>query len=443
MHLVSLTNIRSITPEAFILEILIIIALTLLNGVFAMSEIAVVSARKARLEGLAKRGSASARRAFELAQSPNRFLSTVQIGITLIGILLGIFSGETLTDDLQAQLARVPLLHSIARPLAVGGILLIITFLSLVLGELVPKRIGLNKPEAIAQLVARPMSILSRVVSPFVWLLTVTTEALLNVLGVKPSTDSNVTEEEIRSIIQEGTEGGEVQAVEQELVDRVFRLGDRSVRSLMTHRSEVVWLDASLSAEQVRVRIAGELHRIYPICEGSLDRPLGVVRLTDVVEDLLNGQTFDLLSHTQPVLFLPENNAAYRAFERFQAAPIPFGIVTDEYGGVQGILSLDDVLMALVGEVAITSETQGDVRPQPDGSYLIDGQYAYADFLDYFDRETLLDQDDRFHTVGGLVVERLGSIPKTGEIVHWHGFTLTVERMDGIRIDQIRVRIPN
>ena len=227
--------------------------------------------------------------------------------------------------------------------------------------------------------------------------------------------------------------------MEQELIDRVFRLGDRSVRSLMTHRSEVVWLDTSLSAGQVRSRISGELHRIYPVGEGTLDKPLGVVRLTDVVEDLLNGQSFDLRSHVLPALFLPENNAAYRAFERFQAAPIPFGIVTDEYGGVQGILTLDDILMALVGKVAISSETQGDVRPQPDGSYLIDGQYAHADFLDYFDRETLLDQDDRFHTVGGLVLERLGHVPKSGETIHWHGFTMTVERMNGVRIDQIRV----
>lgn len=424
------------------MEILIIVLLTLLNGVFSMSEIAVVSSRKARLEGLAKRGSASARRALLLAESPNRFLSTVQIGITLIGILLGIFSGDTLTTSLEMTLRQVPLLASLARPLAVGGVLLFITFLSLVLGELVPKRIGLNRPEVIAQLVAGPMQLLSRVVAPFVWLLTVTTEGLLKVLGIRPSTDSSVTEEEIRSIIQEGTDGGEVQAVEQELVDRVFRLGDRSVRSLMTHRSEVVWLDASLSAEQVRGRISGELHRIYPVCAGSLDRPLGVVRLTDVVEDLLNNQPFDLRTHVQPALFLPENNAAYRAFERFQSAPIPFGLVTDEYGGVQGVLSIDDIVMALIGEVSITSETEGDVQPQPDGSYLIDRQYAYADFLDYFDRENLLDQDERFHTVAGLVLERLGQLPQVGETTHWHNFTLTVERMDGIRIEQLRVRKP-
>ncbi len=423
------------------MEILIIIALTLLNGVFAMSEIAVVSARKARLEGLAKRGSASARRAFELAESPNRFLSTVQIGITLIGILLGIFSGETLTDDVQIWLESVPFLQSVARPLAVGSVLLFITFLSLVLGELVPKRIGLNKPEAIAQLVARPMSILSQVVGPFVWLLTITTEALLKLFGIRPSTDSNVTEEEIKAIIQEGTEGGEVQAVEQELVDRVFRLGDRSVRSLMTHRSEVVWLDASLSAEHVRKRIGGDLHRVYPVCEGNLDKPLGIVRLTDVVDDLLNGQSFDLRSYIQPALYLPENNAAYRAFERFQSSHNHFGIVTDEYGGVQGILSLDDIVMALVGEVTVSSETEGDVRPQSDGTYLVDGQYSYPDFLNYFNRENLLDQDERFHTVAGLVLEHLGHIPKPAETVHWRGFVLIIEQMDGVRIKQVRVHI--
>ncbi|WP_077921408.1 hemolysin family protein [Spirosoma sp. 209] len=421
------------------MEIVIIIALTLLNGLFSMSEIAIVSARKARLEGLAKRGSATARRALDLAESPNRFLSTVQIGITLIGILLGIFSGDTLTTSLEMTLRQIPLLTSVARPLAVGGVLLFITFLSLVLGELVPKRIGLNKPEAIAQLVAGPMSILSRVVSPFVWLLTITTEGLLKVLGIRPSTDSAVTEEEIKAIIQEGTEGGEVQLVEQELVDRVFRLGDRNVRSLMTHRSEVTWLDVNLSASQVRKRIAGELHRIYPVCEGSLDKPLGVVRLTDVVEDLLNGQSFDLRSHIQPALFLPEHNAAYKAFERFQAAAIPFGLVTDEYGGVQGVLSLDDIVTALVGEVTFMSEAGGDVQPQPDGSYLIDGQYPYPDFLDYFDREELLDQDDRFHTVAGLILDRLGHLPQPGESIRWHEFTLTVDQMDGARIDRVRV----
>jgi putative hemolysin len=424
------------------MEILIIVALTLLNGLFSMSEIAVVSARKARLEGQAKRGSAAARRALDLAESPNRFLSTVQIGITLIGILLGIFSGDTLTDSLAAWLTGIPFLASYARPLAVGGVLLFITFLSLVLGELVPKRIGLNAPETIAQLVAGPMQILSKVAAPFVWLLTITTEGLLKVLGIRPSTDSSVTEDEIKAIIQEGTEGGEVQLVEQELVDRVFRLGDRTVRSLMTHRSDVVWLDAALTAEQVRQRIAGELHRVYPVCEGVLDKPLGVVRLTDVVEDLLNGQPFDLHSHLQPAQYLPEHLAAYRAFERFQSAPIPFGLVTDEYGGVQGILSLDDIVTALVGEVSITSEAEGDVQPQPDGTYLIDGQYAYADFLDYFDRDELLEQDERFHTVAGLVLERLGHIPKLGESLRWHEFMLTVEQMDGVRIGQIRVQRP-
>jgi len=423
------------------MEIIIIIALTLLNGVFSMSEIAVVSARKARLEGQAKRGSASARRALELAESPNRFLSTVQIGITLIGILLGIFSGDALTSSLQEALRQVPFLNQYARPLAVGGVLIFITFLSLVLGELVPKRIGLNNPETIAQLVAGPMQLLSRVAAPFVWLLTLTTEGLLKLLGVRPSTNNSVTEEEIKAIIQEGTEGGEVQLVEQELVDRVFRLGDRSVRSLMTHRSEVVWLDASWSAEQVRKRIMGELHRVYPVCEGTLDKPLGIVRLTDVVEDLLDGQSFNLRSHVQPTLFLPENNAAYRAFERFQAVPIPFALVTDEYGGVQGVVSLDDIVTALVGEVATSSEAEGDVLPQPDGTYLIDGQYGYADFLNYFNREELRSQAEHFHTVAGLVLEQLGHIPTAGEAIHWQGFTLVVERMDGVRIDQLRVSL--
>lgn len=424
------------------MEILIILALTVLNGIFSMSEIAVVSARKVKLESAVKRGSKSAKQALELVNSPNQFFSTVQIGITLIGILLGIFGGEKLTDDFESYLTQFDFLKQYNRPLAVGGILVMITFISLVIGELVPKRIGLTNPEGIAKAVAFPMQILSKVTAPFVWLLTHTSDLLLKILQIKPSTDSKITEEEIKAIIQEGTEGGEVQEIEQEIMERVFHLGDRKVSSLMTHRTQLVWLDLEDTPNEIRLKITDEIHSIYPLCKGSIDELVGVVMMKDLFLQVMQNQPLDLNAIKKPIQYIPENSSAYKVLERFQETRQHYGIVTDEYGEMQGIITLNDLLDALVGDVSDTVyDDETSIVVREDGTYITDGQISFYDFLSYFDRNDLYNEDTSFNTLGGLLLEELGHIPKTGEIIHWKKFVFEVLDMDGARIDKVLVKV--
>jgi putative hemolysin len=421
------------------MEIIIIVVLTLLNGLFAMSEIAVVSSRKARLENAAKRGSQAAKRALSLVNEPNEFLSTVQIGITLIGILLGIFSGENLTDDVQGYIERVPILLPYSRPIAVGLVLLFITYLSLVLGELVPKRVGLTMPEAIAKTVALPMIVLSKITAPFVWLLSISSDVLLKILNIKPSADSRVTEEEIKAIVQEGAEGGEIEEIEQNLVERVFYLGDRRVSSLMTYRGDLVWLDVDDSPERLRDKIQGELHAVYPVCQGTLDNTLGVVYLKDLFSSSLGDGQINLQRSLRPVQYIPESNSAYQALERFKQTKIHYGLVTDEYGSVQGLVTLNDLVDALVGDLAeVTPETPG-ILTREDGSWLVDAQYPFFDFLTYFDLNDVVNDDDDFNTLAGLLLDRFGYIPTPGERIRWMNFELEVVDTDGARIDKVLV----
>lgn len=424
------------------MEIFIVFLLTVLNGIFSMSEIAVVSSRKIKLESAAKRGSKSAKHALELVNSPNQFLSTVQIGINLIGILLGIFGGESLTDDFQNFLNQYEFLKTYSRPLAVGGVLVMITFISLVIGELLPKRIGLINPEGIAKAVALPMQMLSKITAPFVWLLTNTTDLLLKILQIKPSAESKVTEEEIKAIIQEGTEGGEVQEIEQEIMERVFHLGDRKVSSLMTHRTQLVWLDVDDTSEEIRQKITDEIHSIYPLCQGSIDEVVGLVMMKDIFLQVMKNQPIDLHLIKKPILYIPENSSAYKVLERFQETHQHYGVVTDEYGAMQGILTLNDLMEALVGDVSDTIyDDETSIVQREDGTFNVDGQMTFYDFLSYFDRTDLFEEDLPFNTIGGLLLEELSRIPKTGDKLQWHGFIIEVLDMDGARIDKVLVKM--
>jgi putative hemolysin len=423
-------------------EILFIFLLTLLNGVFSMSEIAVVSSRKVKLQNAAKRGSKSAQRALELFNAPNQFLSTVQIGITLIGILLGIFGGESLTGQLQSALTQIEILRPYSRPLAVGGVLLLITFMSLVVGELLPKRIGLTNPEAIARTVALPMQILSKMTAPFVWLLTNTTELLLKILQIKPSTDSKVTEEEIKAIIQEGTESGEVQEIEQEIMQRVFHLGDRRVSSLMTHRSQVVGFDVEDTLVDILQKIKSEPHAVYPLFDGAKDYPVGIIVLKELFLYQIENQHIDLRKIAQNAQYIPENSSAYQMLELFQNSKIHYGVVTDEYGQMQGLITLHDLVDALVGDVQDTVyDDETSIFKREDGSFIADGQLTFYDFLQYFERSDLYDEDIPFNTLGGLVLNELGRLPRTGEQIKWQGFSIEVLDMDGARIDKLLLKV--
>ena len=420
------------------MEIVIIFLLILLNGIFSMSEIALISARKNRLETAAKKGNTSAKTALDLANSPNKFLSTVQIGITLIGILTGIYSGDKITTDVEAFFASYTLTFPYAHSLAVGVVVVVLTFFSLVLGELLPKRIGLNHPEAIAKAVAVPMKMISVITAPFIWLLTVSTDGILKLLNIKPTADGKVTEEEIKAIIKEGTEVGEVQEIEQDIVERVFHIGDRKVNSLMTHRKSIVYLALDESYEELKTKILNELHSVYPVCSENLDEVIGVVLLKDLFANIEKGD-FDLQKiMIDPVYFI-EHTSAYKALENFKKSKVHYALVTDEYGIFQGIITLNDILEALVGDAADFYDEEFQLVVREDGSWLVDGHYSLHDFMTYFDLDDMLN-DYEVTTVSGLMITELGSIPKQGEKLIWNKLEFEVIDMDGVKIDKILIK---
>lgn len=403
-----------------------------------MSEIALISARKNRLETAAKKGNANAKAALDLANSPNEFLSTVQIGITLIGILTGIYSGDKITTDVQNFVASFESLKPYANSIAVGIVVVTLTFFSLVLGELLPKRIGLNYPESIAKAVAVPMKIVSKVTMPFIWLLTTSTDFLLKVLQIKPTADGKVTEEEIKAIIKEGTEGGEIQEIEHDIVERVFHIGDRKVNSLMTHRNSIVYLSYEDSVQEIKDKVLDELHSFYPVCEDNLDDVEGIVLLKDLFVSFEKGGEFDLKKITKEPVYFIEHTSAYKALENFKVSKVHYALVTDEHGVFQGIITLNDILEALVGDAADFYEDEFKIVAREDGSWLVDGHYSLHDFLTYFDMDDLIG-DYEVTTVSGLIVTELGIIPKQGQKLIWNKLEFEVIDMDGVKIDKVLV----
>ncbi|WMW77485.1 hemolysin family protein [Flavobacterium sp. 20NA77.7] len=402
-----------------------------------MSEIALISARKNRLETAAKKGNTSAKTALDLANSPNKFLSTVQIGITLIGILTGIYSGEKVTEDVTLFFEQYELTKLYAPSLAVGVVVVVLTFFSLVLGELLPKRIGLNYPETIAKAVAVPMKLVSVVTAPFIWLLTTSTDFILKVLNIKPTADGKVTEEEIKAIIKEGTEVGEVQEIEQDIVERVFHIGDRKVNSLMTHRSSMVYLSLDDSVEEIKAKVLHELHSVYPVCNENLDEVVGVVFLKDLFLNFEQGN-FQLNAIAKEPTYFIEHTSAYKALENFKKTKVHYAFVTDEYGVFQGIITLNDILEALVGDAADFDDDEYKLIANEDGTWLVDGQYSLHDFLTYFDLDEQIG-DFEVTTVNGLIVTELGDIPKQGQKLIWNKLEFEVLEMDGVKIDKILI----
>jgi putative hemolysin len=396
------------------------------------------SARKNRLETAAKKGNTSAKTALDLANSPNKFLSTVQIGITLIGILTGIYSGEKVTEDVRFFYESYALSKPYAASLSVGTVVVVLTYFSLVLGELLPKRIGLNYPETIAKAVAVPMKVISIVTAPFIWLLTVSTDFILKIFKIKPTADGKVTEEEIKAIIKEGTEGGEVQEIEQDIVERVFHIGDRKINSLMTHRKSLVYLSLEDDLKETKAKVLDELHSIYPVCEDNLDNVIGVVLLKDLFVNFEKG-SFNLKSISKEPVYFIEHTSAYKALEIFKKTKIHYAFVTDEYGVLQGIITLNDILEALVGDAADFYEEEFQLISREDGTWLVDGHYSLHDFLTYFDMDDLINDYD-VTTVSGLIMTEMTYIPKVGEKLVWNKMELEVIDMDGVKIDKVLVR---
>ena len=420
------------------MEILIILFLILLNGVFSMSEIALISSRKNRLETAAKKGNKGAKTALDLVNAPNKLLSTVQIGITLISILTGIYSGDKITHDVQTYVAGFASLKPYSDSIAVGIVVVTLTYFSLVLGELLPKRIGLNHPENIAKAVAVPMKIVSQITAPFIWLLTISTDGLLKLLNIKPTADGKVTEEEIKAIIKEGTEGGEVQEIEQDIVERVFHIGDRKINSLMTHRQSIVYLSLEDTVEELKSKVLEELHSVYPVCKDNMDDVEGVVLLKDLFVNFEKGK-FNLKSITKTPVYLIEHTSAYKALENFKKSKVHYAFVTDEYGVFQGIITLNDILEALVGDASDFDEDEYQIITREDGTWLVDGLYSLHDFLTYFDMDDLT-TDYEVTTLSGLIMTEMGKIPTTGEKLFWNKLELEIIDMDGVKIDKVLVK---
>jgi putative hemolysin len=420
-------------------DIFIILGLILLNGLFSMAEIALVSSRKARLEAQANKGDTNAAEALKLANHPDTFLSTVQIGITLIGILTGIFSGEKLTDNLAAYLANIPAVAKYSSSLATVIVVVILTYFSLVLGELVPKRVGLSSPEKIAKLVAAPMRIVTLATYPFIWLLSKSTHFITKLFNLQAN-DTQVTEEEIKAIISEGTEQGTIDEHEQEIIERVFHLSDRNITSLMTHRSDIIWFDINDSEESIKEKIVREPHSVYPICEGDIDNIKGIVNIKDLY--ITNDKT--LFKHImKPAMFVPENNTAYKVLEKFKETKVHGCFIVDEYGSVQGLITLNDILEAIVGDLPQPDLQDYEIIDRGDSTFLVDAQIPFYNFLSHFERTDWMNEGEQeFNTLAGFILHKLERIPKTGERVEWRGFTFEIIDMDSVRIDKILVTIP-
>lgn len=419
-------------------EIIIIIALILLNGLFAMSEIALISARKSSLSTDAKRGSKLAKLALKLTNEPDRFLSTVQIGITLIGILTGIYSGAKLSDDFAVLLQEWGVSIAYAPMIAQTVIVIAVTYLTLIFGELVPKRIGLSVAEKASKVIARPMYMLSWIAAPFVWILAKSTSAMFNMLGLKDS-ESKVTEEEIKTIVQEGKEDGEVQEVEQDIVERVFLLGNLKVDDIMTQRNEITWLDVNMTKQEVMETLEQQLFDMYPVTDGKKDEVKGVISLKDLVLHLSTSD-FNLEGIVRPAFYFPENMTVYKALEKMKEQRISRALICDEFGVCQGIITLRDILEALLGSVNDTHKEPDIIKRSAGEGWLVNGQCAFYDFLTYFEREELFESGN-YNTVGGLILELLEHIPQTGEQVRWYDFVFEVADMDGVRIDKVLVNL--
>jgi putative hemolysin len=416
-------------------EILIILLLLLLNGLFVMSEMAVVSSRKARLQQQANEGNRQAGRALKLAQNPGTFLSTVQIGITLISVLLGAVGGSVLAAPLADMFRAFPITEPSAHALAFGLIVVLITTLTLLVGELVPKRIALHEPERIAAAISGPMSFISRVFTPLVWLFSKGTELLLKLIGVRPSKEPPVTEEEIQLLIDQGTEAGVIEESEQDMVEGVFSLSDSRVYSLMTPRTEITWLDIKDSADQIRQTIIESPYSRFPVCQNSLDTVLGIVKARDLLAPPgLSSEEFRLKDRLRPAFYVPETMYASRALEVFKEKHAELMLVIDEFGSLQGLLTLDDIIEEIVGDIEVESQA----TQRQDGSWLLDGLLPVDDFKEIFKVEKL-PHESEYESLSGFVMLTLGRVPQAADHFEWNGLRFEVMDMDGRRVDKVLV----
>lgn len=422
-------------------EVIVIFLLLVANGIFAMSEIAVVTARKSRLQELANNGKARARAALELANAPNPFLSSVQIGITLVGILAGAFGGGALTEWIAAQLNTIPVISPYSRSIALGIVVLGITYFSVIIGELVPKRLALGHPETIAMLMAPPMRLLLKVCAPVVHLLSFSTDLVFRLFGKKLDEQTSVTEEEVRTLVRQGTAAGVFEELEQDMVEAVFQLGDKSARALMTPRTQIVWLDVNDTVERIRAKLSDSGHSRFPVCTGSLDNVVGVVQAKDLLASVLSDKTVNPQASMQQPAFVPRGMPALQVLDHIKQSGSHIVLVVDEYGGIEGLLTHHDILEAIAGDMPL-----GKTPPEPkavqrkDGSWLLDGMLSIDEFKEIFHLDSLPgEKKDTFQTLGGFIFTQMGRVPSASEQFEWNGLRFEVVDMDGKRIDKVLV----
>lgn len=404
-----------------------------------MSEAAVVSSRKSKLDADSKKGNKTSKRILEVAENPDNFLSTVQIAITAIGLVTGMYTGDNLIKPFADLISKIGLDIEYSEIIARFIVVLTITYVTLVIGELFPKKLALNNPEKIASVIISPMNFLKKLFYPLVWLLSISTQGLMSLFGIEKKKNT-ASEEEIKAIVSDSTEGGEVEEVEKEIVERVFSLGDRDVASLMTHRTEFVWLDIDDNLESVKAKLSQHIHYIYPVADKTLDNIIGVVYLKDLFNKL---DTFNSVKEImREPQYLHESISVYDALETFKENKIHYALVIDEFGMVVGMVTMNNILESLVGNASEleTEDDEDEFIEREDGTFLVGGQYSFYDFLSHFDLEELY-QDNDFNTLGGLILEQTGTIPKVGEKIMWDRFIFEIVDLDSTRIDKILVSI--
>src|SRR5450631_3291352 len=419
-------------------EFIILFFLILLNALFVMSEMALVSAKKNRLEGSAAKGDIRSKTALELKGNPDIFLSTTQIYITLIVLLTGVYSGEKFGRHLQPYLEQINFIKPYAATISTVIIVILVTFLSILFGELVPKRIAIMRPEKIAKLVARPIKVLSSISFPIVWLLSTLNSGIFKLLNIRHNKDNHVTEEEIKAMINEGSESGSIEEEEKDIIERVFHLGDRNITSLMTHRTDIVWFEINEELSSVKEKIKGFQHSVYPVCEQTIDDIKGIV----YIKEMYLQPDAPLSALLRKALFVPENNSAYQVLEKIKVTKIHYAFIVDEYGSLLGMITVKDILNAIVGEMPEAEDDDYEIVERKDGSFLIDAQIQFYNFLTHFDKTIWINEGENdFDTLAGFILRELKRIPVTGDTFEWRGFTFEIIDMDGQRIDKVLVHI--
>jgi putative hemolysin len=420
------------------MEIFIIFLLIVFNGILSLSEISLISSRRIKMNLLAKVNKRGANKALSLMDNPDRFLSTIQVGITLIGILTGVYSGDTLSVYLRDRIIHLfPETIQYAGIIAKTIIVLIITYFTIVLGELIPRRLAMSFPETLLRRFSGFLRFFSNLFYPFAWILEFSVRLVIRILNIKPSEESKITEEEILAAVKLGASEGEVQDVEHDIIERVFDIGDRDVASVMTYRTELVCIDINDDLQKILSVVYEDMHGYYPVIDKHLDNLVGVISLKDILGCIALGK-INIKDLIMKPIFFPETTSTYKALQHFKETQFYYGFVTDEFGFLQGMITSVDIMEALLGRMTQQDEDEETIVAQEDGTWIVDGQYSFYDFLAYFDMEDIFQEYD-FNTLSGLILDIADHVPHAGETIRWKNFSFEILAMDAARIDKVLV----